>query len=89
MTDPSTRQDITDGRLKWRSRRGMLELELALRPFVEQRLEDLSAEDRQCFARLLEHEDWDIFEWLQGRGQVPDPDLSGIVAAIRAAHGSL
>lgn len=94
MTDPSSREtasreDLSDGRLQWRSRRGMLELELALQPFVERCLDDLSAADRQRYARLLEHDDWDIFEWLQGRGEAPDADLAGIVADIRAAHGGL
>ncbi|MEQ8857815.1 MAG: succinate dehydrogenase assembly factor 2 [Pseudomonadales bacterium] len=86
MTDSAPRQ-ITDGRLRWRSRRGMLELELALQPFVERCLLNLTAADRERFARLLEHDDWDIFEWLQGREPVPDPDLVELIAEIRAAHG--
>ena len=55
--DPSTAESAASavGRLRWRSRRGMLELELALQPFVEQRLASLSAADRERYARLLEH----------------------------------
>jgi antitoxin CptB len=76
-------------RLEWRSRRGMLELELALKPFVERRLASLSDADRERYARLLEHDDWDIFEWLQGRGVVPDADLAGLIEDIQRAHGAL
>ncbi len=82
-------EDAAVRRLRWRSRRGMLELELALLPFVEQRLETLSAADRQRFAQLLDHDDWDIFEWLQGRGSVPAPALAGLIEEIRRAHGGL
>lgn len=89
MTGSTHPEDITDRRLRWRSRRGMLELELALKPFVEQRLEALSAADKGRYARLLEHDDWDIFEWLQGRRPIPDPDLLALVAEIRAVHGGL
>ncbi len=81
--------DIEPGRLRWRSRRGMLELELALAPFVEQRLDALSAADKRRYARLLEHDDWDIFDWLQGRVAVPDPELAPLIEEIRAAHGHL
>lgn len=78
-----------DRRLHWRSRRGMLELELLLKPFVETRLDALSAEDKERYARLLEFDDWDLFEWLQGQGEVPDPDLRRLVDDIRAAHGAV
>lgn len=86
MTDSTTPEEPSTGRLKWRSRRGMLELELALQPFLAKRLDDLSSSDRARFERLLEHDDWDIFEWLQGREPAPDADLAGIVEEIRAAR---
>ena len=76
--------DKDERRLRWRSRRGMLELELALAPFVERRLERLSARDKAHYARLLEHDDWNIYDWIQGRSEPEDPDLAAIVAAIRA-----
>jgi len=85
----SHRESSAVRRLQWRSRRGMLELELALLPFVEQRLDTLSAAERQRFEALLEHDDWDIFEWLQGRGSAPDPALAGLIDEIRRVHGGL
>lgn len=80
--------DSQTRRLQWRSRRGMLELELALAPFVQRRLQGLCAEDRDHYARLLEHDDWDIFDWMQGRADPPDPALAAIIAEIRSAQGS-
>jgi len=77
---------ITNRQLTWRSRRGMLELELFLLPFVRSKLAGLSASDREAYARLLEHDDWDIFEWLQGRWEPQDQSLTPILEQIRLAN---
>lgn len=82
MTDPEDRQ------LEWRSRRGMLELELLLQPFVRTRLAGLDTGSKRLYARLLEQEDWDIFDWLQRRSEPEDEGLREIVASIRTALGT-
>jgi antitoxin CptB len=64
----------------------MLELELALKPFVERRLSVLNVGDLCRFADLLEHDDWDIFDWVQGRSEPDDAGLAALIAAIRAAN---
>lgn len=87
MSVDNTRPDIQDQALRWRSRRGLLELELLLLPFVRKRLESLSLADKALYARLLEHDDCDIFDWIQARAAPDDPELVDLVAAIRAANG--
>lgn len=77
---------VTNRQLTWRSRRGMLELELILLPFVRTKLADLSVEDKAAYARLLDHDDWDIFEWLQGRLELEDQSLAAILEQIRLAN---
>lgn len=69
-------------RVRWRSRRGLLELELLLLPFVRMQLASLDDEMLAGFAQLLERDDWDIFEWLQERA-MPPADLAGIVVHVR------
>jgi antitoxin CptB len=86
---PQEGPEIHDGRLRLRSRRGMLELELALGPFVAERLGTLGDADKRRYARLLDNDDWDIFDWLQGRLEIPDADLAHIVEQIRAANPGL
>lgn len=71
------------GRLRWRSRRGMAEVELQLIPFLERRLRHLSAKDQESYARLLEADDWQIQDWLQGRSEPASPSLARIVRLIR------
>ena len=75
--------EATAKRLYWRSRRGLLELELLLVPFVRERYAQLSPDAQSSYARLLEHEDLDIYDWLQGRSQPDDQSMAVIVALIR------
>ena len=74
------------GRVVWRSRRGLLELDLRLVPFARDRYPSLSATDRAMYRKLLEEDDHDILAWLSGRDAPPAP-LAGIVSSI-AAHTS-
>lgn len=52
---------------------------------MRQHLDALSAADRARYARLLSYDDLDIYDWLRGHVEVPDPDLAGLVTAIREA----
>ncbi len=69
-------------RLYWHSRRGMLELDVLLIPFLEQAYRDLPREDQKRYEKLLTCEDTDMFEWFMQRGEPDDPDLVRIVRMI-------
>jgi antitoxin CptB len=69
-------------RLCWASRRGMLELDLMLVPFVEGRFKQLSEVDQQRYILLMEGEDNDMFDWLMGRGRPEDSGLAAIIDQI-------
>ena len=68
--------------MRWAARRGMLELDLVLGPFVEQRYALLSPEDRELFQRLMLSEDQDLFSWFLRREQTEDEELRDIVKQI-------
>lgn len=54
-------------RLKWRSRRSMLEVDLYLDRFMSRNgLESLEMDELVCYADLLELNDWDFLALLQG-----------------------
>lgn len=74
--------DIESKRLYWHSRRGMLELDVLLIPFLEEAYPTLSAEDKIRYRQLLECEDTDMFEWFMQRSRPQDPDLARIVDLI-------
>ncbi len=69
-------------RIYWASRRGMLELDLVLMPFVEQRLRELDMVDQQRYRALLECEDTELFAWFLQRQIPQDAEHATIVEKI-------
>ncbi|MBP8204064.1 succinate dehydrogenase assembly factor 2 [Pseudomonas sp. TMP25] len=69
-------------RLFWHSRRGMLELDVLLVPFVREVYPHLDAEDRERYRKLLESEDQDMFGWFMQRNEPEDDDLKRMVRMI-------
>ncbi|MFA5171130.1 MAG: succinate dehydrogenase assembly factor 2 [Sulfuriferula sp.] len=73
------------GRLRWRCRRGMLELDLVLARFLQQHCARLTAQQLAEFDVLLDLPDQDL--WLLVReAHVAD---SEVVALLRASQGEL
>jgi antitoxin CptB len=67
-------------RLKWKCRRGRLELDLVL----ERVLPALEDEDVAAFDALLELPDDDLWDIVVGRSDRYDPRLNRIVMRLRA-----
>ena len=70
-------------RMRWASRRGLLELDLFLADFVAYQYPSLDAELKSLYRELMTSADQDMFEWLMGRAE-PDESLAPIVSAIQA-----
>lgn len=69
-------------KLFWHSRRGMLELDVLLVPFLEEAYGSLAQEDKERYQKLLECEDTDMFSWFMQKTEPDDPDLHRIVRLI-------
>ncbi|MBA1272161.1 FAD assembly factor SdhE [Stutzerimonas azotifigens] len=69
-------------RLFWHSRRGMLELDVLLVPFVREVYADLDADDQARYRKLLACEDQDMFGWFMERDEPEDEDLKRMVRMI-------
>ena len=74
---------MNKNRLLWASRRGMLELDLILTPFVENVYDTLSKDDQLRFEVLLECEDQTLFMWFMQREYPSDPNMERIIKIIR------
>jgi antitoxin CptB len=74
-------------RLFWGSRRGMLELDLILLPFLENVYPGLPQDDKERYWTLLESEDQDMYAWFINREDPQDPNLQRIVDIVRANTG--
>jgi antitoxin CptB len=70
-------------RLKWAARRGMLELDLILQPFVDNVYLTLPEAEQSIFTQLLSCEDQDLFAWLIHRDEPSRPELQVMVRMIR------
>jgi len=70
-------------RLVWASRRGMLELDLILQPFVENVYKNLDESDQKRYDLLLEEQDQDLFNWFLKKQDPEDDNLLRIVKIIR------
>lgn len=61
---PTESEAFDMGRLRWRCRRGLKELDVLLIPFLETDYADLTPALRIDFAALVEEEDVDLLDWL-------------------------
>ncbi|MFT4651317.1 MAG: antitoxin CptB [Porticoccaceae bacterium] len=74
---------MNKNRLLWASRRGMLELDLILAPFVEDVYDSLEEDDKLRFEVLLKSEDQTLFMWFMQREEPTDPNMQRILQIIR------
>lgn len=72
-------------RIRWRCRRGMLELDLVLEAFLERHLASLDAARLEAFRRLLERTDPELLDLVMGHCEADRPDERAVLALLRAA----
>lgn len=72
-------------RIRWRSRRGLLELDIVLERFLAQRFDTLDQDQLVAYRRLLTLDDNDFLDIVNGKKEPDGDGLTEIVALIRAA----
>jgi antitoxin CptB len=72
-------------RLRWRCRRGMLELDLLLQGFLEKGYAQLDAVQKEHFSRLLELQDQTLQEYLLGMAEIKEKEFVDVIERIRHA----
>lgn len=81
MTDTTGLTD-DERRLQWHCRRGLKELDVILGPFMDEHYRVLAPADRVLFARLVDCEDMDLFNWFMQQEKPGDPELERMVELI-------
>jgi len=76
--------DPAIGRLRWRCRRGMKELDLLLVRWLDAHYASASPERRSAFARLLDAQDPELVAWIFGRARPADPAVAELVDEMLA-----
>ena len=72
-------------RLRWRSRRGLLELDLVFDRFWAGPGTRMNEEQAAALEALLQLPDNDLLDLVMGRAQAPDAKLRAVVDMLRAA----
>ena len=74
-----------DSRLRWRCRRGMLELDLILTEFLDKDYAALDVKQKQLLDAMLEYPDQLLFDLLLENMISSDKDIAQLVKRIRNA----
>lgn len=77
-------------RIRWRCRRGLLELDIVLCRFVERHYAGLGEAGRAAFDTLLEMPDAELWDMITGKegaggGEAPPAGCAEVLELIRAA----
>ena len=70
-------------RVRWRSRRGLLELDIVLGRFIEVHYAQLNEKERQAFEELLDMPDNPLWDMIAGRAE------RGVQEATQEDHQAL
>ena len=69
--------------LKWRCRRGMLELDILLNSYLDRHYSAMSAEQNAVFGEVLDYPDQVLFDLLLGNMQSSDTRVSALITDIQ------
>ncbi len=84
MSDaPEPTFDPVIKRLRWRSRRGMRELDQLFERYLDHAWATDSEAQRAVFLRLLDCEDDKLWRWFMGYEECPDAALDQLIERIR------
>jgi antitoxin CptB len=72
-------------KLRWKSRRGMKELDVLFERFFEHHSESLSNGDWPQLEELLAQEDDVLFDWISGRDLPTDSDILVLIDTLTHA----
>ncbi len=74
------------GKLRWRCRRGMKELDVLLSRYVDERFCGASNAERAAFRQLLDTQDTVLYAYCMGLER-PPPGLAALIERITALNG--
>ncbi len=78
----ATTGSVDRGRIRWRCRRGMRELDVLLETYLNRHFDLAAAPEQAQFLLLLDQEDPDIWAWLIGHAQ-PPAELADVILRLQ------
>ncbi len=77
---------IERSRLLWHCRRGIREMDILFREFIDQHYDQLNDDEKQGLSKLLDEADLDILNWIMGKDTPESDELMHIVTLIRQSR---
>jgi len=74
--------------LKWRCRRGMLELDILLNGYLDKHYHTMSQQQGVVFNEVLDYPDQVLFDLLLGNMQSSDAGVNRLITEIQGIHQS-
>ena len=71
-------------RVRWRARRGLLELDIILERFIKTHYAKLDEPERHVFEKLLDMPDNPLWDMIAGRQEATQGDQKALLEKIRA-----
>lgn len=69
--------------IRWRCRRGMLELDQLLHRFFDSEYHNLNDEEKRCFSELLELPDPQLYRWLISMETPSNKQVKSLINKIK------
>lgn len=76
---------LSENRLRWACRRGMLELDILLGGFIDNGYASLNEEEKHVFQDLLVEADQQLYEYFMKNAQAENEKLDNVIRKIRIA----
>ncbi|MFN0039148.1 MAG: succinate dehydrogenase assembly factor 2 [Burkholderiales bacterium] len=70
-------------RIRWRCRRGLLELDLVLSKFLEERFDSLTDIQKEKFVQLINNSDNDLWDLISKRKSVVNHEFQEIIEILQ------
>ena len=81
----SAPENAAHRRLRWKCRRGLLELDLVLERFLDRKAEAFDSETLDLLNELLDYPDNDLWDIVNGRSEEYAPRHRPLVEVLRAS----
>ena len=83
QTYPTATTDIEKKRFLWLCRRGIREMDLLFKQYINDHFDKLDEIQKKTLEALLNEPDLDILNWIMEREPVPVPDYSPIIETMK------
>lgn len=83
--DIASQSRLSQARLRWQCRRGMLELDALLGDFLDGGYAALTNDEQITFRKILDYPDQLLFDYFFGQGKPVDKEVANVIERIQQA----